>query len=385
MTVRHALPTTTELQALSGEQELAVTIYAATSPVVPERERAQVAVKSFFDEAIERARELGATPAQLEAVRQGQSELSGYAELWTDVAQSLAIFVAPGLVEVYVLPNRLEDAVHVGRHFSLGQLFRAQGLEQEAFALTLSHHAWQLWHATPTARAAVLEPKGTWAHDAESAVPHGERSLKRVGDEYQKSILEGYATYVADAVKHELGALDAHGAVPLVVFANEPLASLFQARANARRSVVVKGAPDRLDAATVDECVRKRLDALAIEDTNNALASLAEADPARVARDIVSIAHAAAAGAVDAYYFDFTATHRGRLDEETGEVEFAGVRHDEQTLPDGSAAMDVLSRIASIVLAKGGTVVAVRGSDLDPARWTSPAVARLRFPATRTD
>lgn len=382
MTVRHALPTTTELQALSGEQELAVTIYAATSPTVPERERAQVAVKSFFDEAIERARELGATQAQLEAVRQGQAELSGYAELWTDVARSLAIFVAPGLVEVYVLPNRLEDAVHVGRHFSLGQLFRAQGLEQEAFALTLSHHAWQLWHATPTARASVLEPKGNWARDADTAVPHGEqRSLKRVGDEYQKSILEGYATYVADAVKHELAALDVHGAVPLVVFANEPLASLFQSRANSRRSIIVKGAPDRLDAATVDSCVREHLAALAVEETNAALGALAETDPARVARDIVSIGRAAASGAVDTYYFDFTAHHKGQLDEETGAVEFAGVRHDEPAMPDGTAATDLLARIASVVLAKGGKVVAVRGKDLDPARWTSPAVARLRFPA----
>jgi hypothetical protein len=379
VTVRHALPTTTELQALSGEQELAVTIYAATSPVVPERERAQVAVKSFFDEAIERARALGATQAQLEAVRQGQAELSGYAELWTDVARSLAIFVAPGLVEVYVLPNRLEDALHVGRHFSLGQLSRAQGLEQEAFALTLSHHAWQLWHATPTARAAVLETKGTWARDADSAVPHGERSLKRVGDEYQKSILEGYATYVADAVKHELGALDVHGTVPLVVFANEPLASLFQARANARRSIVVKGAPDRLDAATVDECVRKRLAALAVEDTNTAIAALAETDPSRVAGDLVTIARAAVAGAVDTYYFDFTATKKGRVDEETGLVEFAGPRHDEETFPDGSPATDLLARVASLVQDKGGTVVAVRGPDLDPTLWTSPALARLRF------
>jgi hypothetical protein len=352
VTVRHALPTTTELQALSGERELAVTIYAATSPVVPERERAQVAVKSFYDEAIERARELGATPAQLEAVRQGQAELSGYAEVWTDVARSLAIFVAPGFLQVYVLPNRLEDAVHVGQHFSLGQLFRAQGLEQEAFALTLSHHAWQLWHATPTARASVLEPKGNWARDAESAVPHGEqRSLKRVGDEYQKSILEGYATYVADAVRHELGALDVHGTVPLVVFANEPLASIFHARANARRSVVVKGAPDRLDAATVDDCVREHLADLAIEETNAALGALAEMEPARVARDIVSIARAAASGAVDTYYFDFTAKHFGQLDEETGAVEFAGVRHDEPAMPDGTAATDLLARIASVVLA----------------------------------
>ncbi|MDN5791038.1 MAG: hypothetical protein L0H25_09240 [Micrococcales bacterium] len=385
MTVRYDLPSPTELETLVRQQDLAVTIYAATSPVVHERERAQVAVKSFFDEAIERAKALGASSESIETVRKRQAQHAGSAELWTDVSRSLAIFVSPDVDEAFVLPNHLEDGVHVGRHFELGQLLRARGRAQEAYALTLSANSWQLWHATPTARAEVLDLKGEWAHDAESVVPRtGPRdSLKRSAHEYQKMLIEGYAAHVADAVKQELGAVDGQGTVPLVVFANDPLASLFLPRVNGRRALLVKGAPDHLDAASIDEAIRDRLAAIAIDDTNAALAALAEGDQSRVERDIAAIGRAAVIGAVDTFYFDFTSREQGVLDEETGAVQFAGAGHDEEHLADGSPAEDVLARIASVVLSRGGEVVAVRGADLDPSIWRSPAVARLRFPVTR--
>lgn len=383
VTVRYELPTPDGLKALAREQDLAITIYAATSPIVQERERAQVAVKSLFDDAIAQARGLGASAADLAAVRERQAGYAGTAELWTDVSRSLAILVSPDHDEVFVLPNRLEDAVHVGRHFALGQLLRAQGQQQEAFALTLSPHDWQLWHATGSTRAAVLPPRAEWARDAESAVPRGDRaSLKRVGDEYQKSLLDGYTAYVVEAVRQELGALDPNGRIPLVVFANDPLASLFLARNEARRAVVVKGASDHLDAAAIDNAVRERLDALVIDDVNAALGALAEGDQSRVARDISVLARAAVSGAVDTLYFDFTATEWGTLDDETGAVRLAPVRAD-GARPGDPPGEDLLARIAGIVLSAGGKVVPVRGSDLDPAVWHAPALARLRFPLTR--
>lgn len=384
MTVRYDLPSSTEIEALVQQQDLAVTIYAATSPAVHERERAQVAVKSFFDEAIERAKGLGASTESIETVRQRQVEHAGSAELWTDVSRSLAIFVSPAINEAYVLPNHLEDGVHVGRHFELGQLLRARGRAQEAYALTLSANSWQLWHATPTARTGLLDLRGEWAHDAESVVPRtGPRdSLKRSAHEYQKMIIEGYAAYVAEAVKQELGAIDVQGTVPLMVFANDPLVNLFLARAEGRRILVVRGAPDHLDAASIDEAIRDRLAALAIDDTNAALTAIAEGDQSRVERDIAAIGRAAVVGAVDTFYFDFTSTEQGALDEETGTVQFAGAGHDEEYLSDGSPAEDVLARIASVVLSRGGDVVAVRAADLEPSIWRSPAVAWLRFPVT---
>ncbi len=381
LTVRYDLPTPTEFEALGREQDLAVTIYAATSPIVHERERAQVAVKSFFDDAIERAKGLEASADSVEAIRRQQVEFAGSAELWTDVSRSLAIFVSPSHTAAFVLPNHLEDSVHVGRHFALGQLLRAGGNQQEAFALTLSAKSWQLWHATPTTRATVQQTRAQWARDAESAVPKRPvDSGRRIGDEYQKVILEGYGAYVADAVKQELNALDPHGEVPLVVFASDPLASLFVARFDGRPAVVVKGAPDHLDAATVDQAVRDELATLAVDDTNAALRSLADGDQSRVERDLAAIARGAVAGAVDTFYFDFTVTVPGSFDGETGTLEFAGRGSDGDQLADGSPAEDVLSRIASVVLAMGGTVVAVRPADVDPTLWNEPALARLRFP-----
>ena len=74
MTVHHELPTTTDFATLAGEHHPAITIYAATSPVVSERERAEVAVKSAFDEAI--ARTLKLAPNKPEALSAKASRLN---------------------------------------------------------------------------------------------------------------------------------------------------------------------------------------------------------------------------------------------------------------------------------------------------------------------
>ena len=183
----------------------------------------------------------------------------------------MAIFVAPGFTEVFVLPNRLDDAVHVGSHFTLGQLLRAPSQDQEAFALTLSANEWALWHATPTDRAAQLtidESHDKSLDDANNIDPendgkprggmHGDRGAS--GDERKKMLFELYAKRVADATRQELMLLDPDDHVPLFVFAAEPMLSLFIDRVrNGRRVVGVPGAPDRLGAAEIDAALRLQL------------------------------------------------------------------------------------------------------------------------------
>jgi hypothetical protein len=120
MTVHYELPTTADFAALAGPHNPAITIYASTSPVVAERERAEVAVKSAFDEAIEQIKASGASNRELTELRQEREAILSDEPLWAGLARSLAVFVSPGFSEVFVLPNRLDDASHVGSHFTLG-------------------------------------------------------------------------------------------------------------------------------------------------------------------------------------------------------------------------------------------------------------------------
>ena len=70
MSVHYELPTTSDFSALAGPHHPAITIYVSTSPVVAERERAEVAVRSAFDEAIEQVKASGASTRELVELRQ---------------------------------------------------------------------------------------------------------------------------------------------------------------------------------------------------------------------------------------------------------------------------------------------------------------------------
>lgn len=390
MTLHYELPTTADFAALAGPHDPAITVYAATSPVVAERERAEVAVKSAFDEAIERVRAGGVATTVVEELRSRRDAILRDQQLWGRLSRSLAVFVSPGFTEVFVLPNRLDDAVHVGSHFTLGQLLRAPSQDQEAFAIRLSANEWSLWHATPTERARRLEVDLSHPRDAESASNrepgedkprggmHGDRGV--TGEERRKQLFEIYAKRVADATRHELAALDPDHRVPLFVFAAEPLLSQFIDRSrNGRRVVGVAGAPDRLGPSEIDEALRVQLYRLNIGEAEQALRQLSEGAAGRVERDLAAIAREAADGAVETLWFDFTSSVNGTLDRESGAIEFASGNGDGAALADGTHAGDLLPQLALLVIAKGGRVVTVRSDDLDRTVWSGPAMAELRF------
>jgi hypothetical protein len=400
MTVHYELPTTADFTALAGPHHPAITIYASTSPVVSERERAEVAVKSAFDDAIEQVKSAGAASApEVDALRRSRHEILGAQRLWAGLARSLAIFVAPGFSEVFVLPNRLDDAVHVGSHFTLGQLLRAPSQDQEAYALTLSAHEWCLWHATPTDRATKLDVDPSGAANLDEATnrepgedkPRGSNrgmggiasqggASRLMGDEGRKTLLDLYAKRVADVVRRELQQRDAEERVPIFVFAAEPLLSLFIDRSrNGRRMVAAPGAPDRLGAAEIDDAVRHQLATLNIDEAKSALRQLTEGTAGRVERDLAAIGREAADGAVETFWFDFTTSVNGTLDRESGAIQFATGNGVGENLHDGTHAGDLLPQIALLVISKGGKVVTVRSEDLDGEVWSGPAMAELRF------
>jgi hypothetical protein len=391
MSVHYELPTTTDFATLAGPHDPAITIYATTSPVVSERERAEVAVKSAFDDAIEQVKSSGASSAEVDRLREERDAILADRPIWSNLARSLAIFVSPGFSEVFVLPNQLDEAVHVGSHFTLGQLLRAPSQDQEAYAVAISANEWSLWHATPTDRAAQMPVDPTLPKSADEAANRepGDVGTRRVGghgdrgaseEDRRPTTLDIYAKRVADAVRQELQTHDGDERVPLVVFAAEPMLSQFIDRAhNGRRIVPVQGAPDRLGAAEIDENVRRELARLNISEAKQAIHGLAEGSAGRVERDLAAIARLAAEGAVETLWFDFTTSVNGTLDQDTGAIQFATGNGEGANLQDGTHAGDVLPQVALLVISKGGKVVTVRSDDLDGDVWSGPAMAELRY------
>lgn len=380
MATQYQLPTLDDLTRLAEPHELAVSIYVTTSPIVSERTTSQVTAKSAFDACIGRVRAAGVRHATETALRQ-QWESVVNDELWSRLSSSLAIFVSEESAEVFVLPNALENQHQVARYFDLGQLVRATTTPQQAYALTLSANGWNLWRATRTLRAAELELAGSYPADAADAnnrtTIRGPKPANRsTGDEGRKNLLETYAKRVADAVEHELNRVDPHAEAPLFLFATDPLLDLFRTAAKRRTTIPVPGSPDELRDYQIDEKIRERLAGLNAERNNARLEKIGnDLSAGLVLTDVGDIGRAAIAGAVDVLVYDFVVDIVGRIDSTTGEVTYA---------EDGAAdGYDLLSRIAMLVLASGGEVIAVRRDEVSAEVWNGAAVAHLRYPLAR--
>lgn len=377
MATLYQLPTLDDLTRLAEPHELAITIYVATSPIISERTTSQVTAKSSFDACIEKVREAGVRHATETALRQQWDSVVND-ELWSQLSSSLAIFVSEESAEVFVLPNDLTNQHQVARYFDLGQLVRSVTAPQQAYALTLSSNGWRLWHATATTRAAALELAGSYPTDAADATHRDsirgpQPSNRATGDEARKQLLETYAKRVADAVDSELGRLDPKVEAPLFLFATDPLLDLYRTAEKRRKIIPVPGGPDELKDFQIDEKIRGRLTGLNAGRTSARLEKIGnDLSAGLVLSDVGDIGRAAVAGAVDVLVYDFVVDILGRIDSSSGEVTYAG--------GDTFDSYDLLSRIAMLVLAGGGEVIAVRRDELTADIWNGTAVAHLRYP-----
>ena len=373
--IRYELPRTEDLIRLGLPRPNGLSIYLPTAPTPAGRDLAFATAKSAVDEAVRKLRDTGRSPAIQEALRGQWTAVAADDRIWSNLAASLVIFLATDFAEEYVLPNDLEPRVHLGDYFDLNQLVRTVTLPQRAFAVTLSSHGWNLWEATATTRATELQLVGEHAEDVAEATHRstirGRQLFRRLGgDEGHKVLLERYAQVVAEAVRTELVRLDPKAAVPLFVFATEPLLSLLRAQQLPWVEVPVPGAPDELRPDQIDAAIRARIGTF----TNAALS--AEADrignhfaSGLAVTDIAQLARAAVSGAVGKLFYAMSADAKGFLDDSDGAISY-----------DPENGYDLLSRIAVHVLSNGGEVVAVRPEEVKAQIWNGKVLAELRHP-----
>ncbi|MBN9105565.1 MAG: hypothetical protein J0I14_11240 [Propionibacteriaceae bacterium] len=372
--IRYELPTVDDLLRLGEPTTNAVTIYLPTDPTPAGRELAATSAKSAVDEAVRELRAAGATAAEQDALRSAWDAVAGDTALWGQLSGSLAVFLASGVSEQYVLPNSLERQIQVGGYFDIGQLARSITSPQSAYALTLSSSGWNLWEASATTRATELELGDEYADDAADATNRmtirGRQHLRRlVGDEGKKVLLDRYAQVVADAVRSELGRLDPNAVRPLFVFATEPLLGMIQAQGLPWEVVDVPGSPDDLRPDQIDEAIRSRIGGLNASRVSARADAIGAGFASGLAvTDLAQAAKAAAAGAVEVLIYDFTVDILGAFDDATGDITF------------DEAGYDLLSRLAVKVLATGGEVIAVRPEEVSAEIWNGRLLAGLRFP-----
>jgi hypothetical protein len=368
MTLHTDIPTRSEVERLlASRAEPCVSIYLETSPLPQDAQAGRIELKNLAAEAAQQLQ--NADRRTVADIEEALDELVDDEEFWTEQANSLAVFAAPGSVSTYRLPNRLTSAVEVADRFYVKPLLRAVTFPQAGFVLALAAGSVRLVEITRDGPSFTVHVPGlpTDAASAAGKASIADRSpVARIqGREGQKVRLRQYARKVDQALRSVLTGLE----LPLILAATEPLESIYRS-VNSYPHLVepaIAGSPEGASDAELASAARAVLD----EVYERELTSIRELyalrfQQDRASGDVATVARAATIGAVDTLIVDIDEKVPGYVDDDTGAIELAA---------DDASSYGVVDEIAKRALLAGGRVLAVRREDV-PGEGAVAAILR---------
>lgn len=356
---------------LAVESPLSVSIYAPSTPIGAQVGASRLEFKNLVQEARTQLEKSGASSAEVEAITEELDDVLDDDGFWSQQSHSIAVFATPDLVQAYRLPNRLPSEVEVGDRLYVKPLLRTIAFPQAGYVLALAAGSVRLIEFVADGPSEVVKVPDLPEKAADAA---GKSSLsdrapiRRIqGSEGQKLRLLQYARKIDQALRPLLAGQD----LPLVIAAAEPIASIYR-HVNSYPHLLPTGVPgnpeqvrdENLVAAArsiVDDQYRRDVGAL-----NERIGDLA--DGGRSSTDLATLAYAATQGLVDTLLVDFERRLPGVVGVD-GRVDLA--------TDDDHRSYGVVDEVARRVLRTGGTVLAVRGSEIAGGH---PAAGLLRYP-----
>ncbi|WP_285661882.1 hypothetical protein [Actinorhabdospora filicis] len=371
------IPTRPQLEALLVARDPAsVSIYVPTDPAARESSSigsstgaARIGLKDLAAQAVAQLRAAGTGKAEVEALEEHVEALLDDALFWRYQARSLAVFLTPGRVTTFRLPNHLQPMTAVSDRFHLKPLLRSVTFPQTGYLLALAQGSVRLLEITEGISPEPVKVPGLPSDVADAvgkaSIKHRAPEGRVQGSEGQKLRMKQYARQIDEALR---GVLPQSG-VPLILAGTEPLLSIFRgvcAYPDVAEGVVA-GNPEGRGETELAAAGREVLDQVHAEALKGLQERFAErASQGRTAVDVGDVARLATQGAVDTVFVDFDATVPGTVDDE-GAVTYAEV--------DDAVAYGIVDEIARRVLLAGGNVVAVRREDV-PEKGDVAAILR---------
>jgi hypothetical protein len=388
------IPTLAEFKALAAVKgDACVSLYVPTSPEPDKARPNRIAFEDLAKDAIGQLKEAGLDKRRLAPLEEQLRHLAGevlentddnkfkYRErdpakevddFWHTRANGLAVLATPETMRTFRLPNRPKPLAEVADRFHLTPLIRAMTSPHDVFVLALSAEGARLLHVfvnLPPVR--VLVP-GMPKNAAEATrrpsihVRAPRRALENL--EGQKVLLHQYVRKVDQAVRSALAGQSA----PLVLAAEEPLASIFRSVSSYPRLAdeMIKGNPDHVTDAQLEDAALPILDHLYTRELKAVLALYDELKPRRATTDVSYAAHAATAAAIDQLAVDLDAVIPGIVSDIDGSVTYAA--------SDDAETYSVVDEVARRALCGGARVLGARRDEL-PDRAPLVAILRYRF------
>ena len=369
--MRLTLPTDDDLTELTKHRDAAsVSIYLPSTPITREVDAVQIALKNAASDAVAQLRGIGIHKKQVDEIAEALETFQSDREFWQFQAHAMALFVAPGIVRAFRLANTLQPLTAVGDRFDIGRLLRSVTFTNSGYVLSVAEGRDRLLELS--ADAPPIELKLDLPDELDGVLDDPKyqgrfdqhRADGTTGEQVER---ERYCRLVQEAVLAHIS----ESTLPLILAASKDLEPAYRA-INSYRGLLersIDANPESLSVADLNTRARVILD----EHYDAKMAEWRENFGTRRANGLATsqlseVARAATAAGVAELLFDMDSTLEGTIDD-------TGVVH-EVSEPDAKN-YGIVDEIAARVLASGGTVKAVRASDLPD---DAPVAAMLRFP-----
>jgi hypothetical protein len=388
------IPTLAEFKALAQVKgETCVSLYLPTSPLGDNAKLNRTAFKDIAKEALSQLKEAGADKKKI-AVFEGQFEhLAGpehdvqdedkirklqrakpnpIESFWHYQGNGLAVLATVGKMRMFRLPDRPKPLAEVADRFHLTPLIRAMTSPHDVFVLALAEESVRLVHAFvnfPPERLQVPNLPSNAEEATRRPSFHVRAPRRRLQNlEGEKVLLHQYVRKVEHAISSVLAGRNA----PLVLAAEQPLASMFRSVNTYPRLAdeMIEGNPGLTTDAEMEDAAIPILDRLYSCELKAVIALYDELKPRRATTDVSYAAHAATAGAVEQLLVDLDAVIPGLVSDIDGSVTYSA--------SDDAETYSVVDEVARRALYTGARVMGARKEEL-PDRAPLTAILRYQF------
>lgn len=360
------IPSREDLAELSKHRnDASVSLYVASRssegrpPVGQDTEAARLSLRSALTESLAELDKAGVSQADRDAISESLHTLDRDRDFWGTRARSIAVFVSPEVTRTFRLRNELPSHTAVGDRFDIGPLLRATTFSHSGYVLAVTEGDVRLLFLGPDASSEQIEipeiPEeivDALHKTVEGAGRFDRRSADgTLGPKVEQRV---YCSAVQERVLKEIG----DSGFPLVIAVASDLEPAYR-QINTYKELVEQGIDANPSSLTLQD-LEKRGRALMEQHFESDLAEWREnfgtlQANGRASSQLSDIAHSAAAGLVETLLFDLASTEEGSIDE-------AGVIT--SAAEPGPTTYGLVDELAVRVLQTGGTVKAVRRSDL---------------------
>src|SRR3984893_1571801 len=386
------IPTLTEFKALAQiKGETCVSLYLPTSPLVDNIRANRVAFRDLAREALAQLKEAGVDKRKIAVFEERFDHLAGlehdvqdedkirklqrakpdpFETFWHYQANGLGVLSTPGLMRMFRLPHAPKPLAEVADRFHLKPLIRAMTSPHDIFVLALAEESVRLIHAFtnfPPQRLQIPDLPRNVEEATRRPSFHVRAPRRRLQHlEGEKVLVHQYVSKVEHAVHTAIAGLN----TPLVLAADEPIASMFRAVNTFPRLAdeVIEGNPDLVTDAELEYAAIPILDRLYSRELKAVIALYDELKPRRATTDVSYAAHAATAGAIDQLLVDLDAVIPGLVSDIDGSVTYSA--------SDDAETYSVVDEVARRALYTGARVLGARREELPDG---APLVAILRY------